>query len=1592
MPRHGLVKPIEASRAFDIDITPPVVVEISPRADAVVRELTQIEVVFDGNVQGVDAADLLINGQPATDVTVYSPRDYLFRFPEPAVGRVEVAWALGHGITDQASPPNTFAGGNWSYTLERSRPVSSVIISELMADNESGIRDDDSDRSDWIELLNLGPEEVNLEGWYLTDTVINLSRWRFPAVHLGVNEYLLVWASQKNRTNPLAPLHTDFKLEKDGEYLALIDPGTNVASEFYPSYPPQTANVSYGRDRVSPSVVGYFYTPTPGAPNSTAGPGFAPAPLFSEDSGVFTNAWLAVALSAPSGTIHYTVDGSLPTTNSAIFSTPLVISASAVVKARTFQEGLLPSEIVAKSYLLLDSAAANFSSTLPVMIYSTGGRGIAQDILPGQPRTFASVAVFDTFRGRSSVSRKPDYQGLCELEVRGQSSAGFPKKPYNVEIQDAYRNDLAVSLAGLPAESDWVLCNPYSDKPFLQNCLALELHEKMGHYAVRRRFVEVFVNTVAGRVTYPRDYAGIYLLMEKIEIGKNRLDLERLSPYDNAEPDITGGYIFKKDKDSQGDLNFTTVGGGGFSRQVLKIHDPKPREITPAQFGWLRNYVNQFERALYAPNWTKATGTNHYSWYIDVDSFVDNHWIVEFSKQIDGYRLSNFIHKNRGGKIKMAPIWDWNLSFGNADYLEGWMTNGWYYPLISENEHLWLRRLINGTPSGTGTSGDPDFNQKIIDRWSVLRTNIFAASNVLARVDELAALLTEPAARDFKKWPRLGTYIWPNPEFYVKPTTYAGIIAAMKKWIQGRYAWIDAQFVRCPMLSVNGGPVPMGFSLTISAPAGTTYYTLDGSDPRLAGGGVSPGAFVYSAPVSLNANARVFARARSGSKWSGPTAATFVVRRPPLLITEIMYHPGEPPPGCTNEAGDFAYVELKNSGATTVNLDGYRLSGAIAFTFSNQILAAGQRILVVRNRSAFESRYGTSHAIAGEYVGQLGNGERRLILTGPLQEPVLEFSFDTRWYPVADGAGFSLVAVDEDTPVETWGCKEQWRASTTVHGSPGEPDPPHVVHPRVVISEVLSHPAPGARDAIEVQNLSETDVDISGWFLTDDFYTPKKYRVPHGTAIPAGGFLVFSAMEASGGGAEGLPFGVSALGDEAYLFSGDANTNLTGYIHGFTFDAQKAGVTFGRYVTSDGKEHFVAQRANTMGGPNAGPWIGPVVISEIMYHPPDVLTNGASWDNGEDEYIELHNRSSAPVNLFDPAHSGNRWRLARAVEFQFPDETVLAPGGYLLVVSFDPALEPAQLAAFVARYSVPIGVPILGPYRGRLRNSGDKVALYEPDEPVPAGPASGEVPYVLVDQVHYSDQPPWPPAADGMGHALNRRDPTQFGDDPANWDGSVPTPGRAYLGGAAPIITSQPRGRLALASQLVVLGVSAESVGPVRYQWRYNGMNIAGATNETLVLTNVQPQQTGEYQVVVLNLTSSVVSEAAWLTIENDSDADGMGDPWELAHGFNPYHGGDADTDADQDGMSNLNEYLAGTDPRDSRSGLKIEGIVASDGVTLWFTAVSNRTYAIEASDALHLSRWTRLIKVDSRSTNRTDRVTDSRSNAERYYRLVLVP
>jgi len=228
---------------------------------------------------------------------------------------------------------------------------------------------------------------------------------------------------------------------------------------------------------------------------------------------------------------------------------------------------------------------------------------------------------------------------------------------------------------------------------------------------------------------------------------------------------------------------------------------------------------------------------------------------------------------------------------------------------------------------------------------------------------------------------------------------------------------------------------------TFDASGGSIYYTLDGSDPRLAGGGVSPTAILYDgAGLQFDASAQVNARVLLGSEWSALDSATFQVTPPKLRITELMYHPPDPAPGSPYDDNDFEYVEIQNIGSTPIALAGATLSAGVEFTFEEGQLGPGEYLLLVNNRDAFVSRYGAGFNIAGEYSGNLNNAGEQLWLQSAFGETILDFAYSDAWQPSTDGGGFSLVIVDAAAAADTWGESTSWRASRNALGSPGAGD------------------------------------------------------------------------------------------------------------------------------------------------------------------------------------------------------------------------------------------------------------------------------------------------------------------------------------------------------------------------------------------------------------------------------------------------------------------------------------------------------------------------------------------------------------------------
>jgi hypothetical protein len=595
-----------------------------------------------------------------------------------------------------------------------------------------------------------------------------------------------------------------------------------------------------GYSAIRSKEVRYFAAPTPRAGNRDGLRGLSPPPVLSKRGGVFTEP-VKLEFTAREGVVRYTFDGSEPHASSQAYAEPIMLTGSTLVKAKTFAPELLPSGTVTETFTFLDESSAGFTTGLPLLILNPFGQ-----YLSSNNRSTVSLRFINAGRGRNTLAGAADYDGRASVNVRGFSTLRQPKNSLTLRLIDENNDKVKASLFGLPKESDWVLYAPYSDKTLIRDALAYELSNQMGRYAPRTRFVEVFMDRSGGKLGQ-RDYMGVYVLVEKIKRGKDRVNIAEMKATDTAEPNVTGGYIFKRDHSERYEQSFRTGKGNHFY-----YVDPNPEDMSRDQLAWLRNYMNRFEQALYGSDFRDPN--RGYAAYLDVDAFIDQHWLIEMSKNIDGFRYSAYLHKDRGGKLNVGPAWDWNLAFGNADYYGGSDPGGWYTQELRESEICWFRRL----------SEDPEFMQRAIDRWGNLRRGVFATQTILSRVDEMAAQLNDAQARNFRRWPILGRRV--NPNDFVGDT-YEEEIKWMKQWIQKRLAWMDGQFIAAPALTQAAG------GITLRASSGKIYYTLDGSDPRLPGGGVSPKAKPYNAPIPLNSAANLVARVQGRSGWSSPINA-----------------------------------------------------------------------------------------------------------------------------------------------------------------------------------------------------------------------------------------------------------------------------------------------------------------------------------------------------------------------------------------------------------------------------------------------------------------------------------------------------------------------------------------------------------------------------------------------------------------------------------------------------------------------------------------------------------------------------------------------
>ena len=1277
-PNHGIADTARPPNPMDaatvaltheyriVDDMPPVLAAIQPPPGSTVRGLDRIRLFFSEPIRGLEAADLRVNGKLPASIAGVASGPWQIEFEPTGSGIVTVAWVADHGVTDMAAEPNPLDTEGWHYNVDAGYEPGQVVINEILAANRDGLKDEEGEVGDWIELWNNGDDTVDLIGWSLSDDAAKPGKWMFPSVTIRPSASLIVHATGKNRRTSGRALHTNFKLGVEGEYLGLFSPELprRVTDEIAPAYPEQRSNISYGR--LDNGGWGWFESPTPGRANGGRTiRGLLAPPQFSAQRGIYDAQFqVHITTDDPDAVIRYTTDYSEPTaSNGKKYVNPVAVRRTTVVRAAVFKSGMLPSRVETHTFaynlgksvtslplMSLVTEQSNLRGNTGIMETNprnTTKRGIAWErpvsmelIYPDTGETLQANAGLrvqggDYIRGRYNPnSGPPAGKYSFRLYFRGDYGPGRLRHDIFPELQVQDFNHI-VLRAGM---------NDHSN-PFIIDELVRRLSADMGQISAQGTFMNLYLNG---------SNKGYYNPTE-------RIDSDFLNSWNGS--------------DSEWDII--------------------------AQFGELREgdmvKWNQVKSAL-QKNLTIPQNYSVVERLLDIDNFIDYIMLNVYANTGD------WPHNNWRAARERVPgekwrflVWDAEWSFGNngRSVTGNNLSSG---PLAGGADIAVFYRALQK---------NPEFRMRFADRVQIHYFNG-------------GALTDENVLRRFREMKEEMSGVLGNLSSHVETT-----------WVPRRRAIVMNQMAaqkiqaseNAPQFSQDGGAVPAGYRLTLTAPDGEIYYTLNGSDPRrpgevaetgktiLAGdadkwalvpssdnggdtlgnrwrGGGEPfdhddwdsgndgvgydqnadydphigididtemndvnqsvfvripfrvsaedrkksnfmvlhmkyddgfvaylngtriasanaasnpawnagatgqhddvsavtwvsfdvgkhinklktgnnilaihglnaglgssdmlinaelslgqrsgaevadGVLKYTSPIRLTADTTVRARSMHNGQWSALVEHSFQAGRAgsPLRFTEIMYNP----PG----GSEYEFVELHNSGTFDVPLGWHRFDG-IDFTFDGDAVIGPGEFLVLASDNdpdAFKLRYPGS-AVAGWFRGSLSNNGERLALLDAKWRRVVEvdYSDGQAWSGLADGDGHSLELID---PLADPGAASNWRDSAAKAGSPGTAgtasDPPPVVINEVHVQSPFS-PEP---DFVELRNLGQVAVDLSGWTLRDG--DGNTFGFPDGTALGQAALLGVWCGAAEGDGLR-AGFGLGQAGDSVALFDADGS-------------------------------------------------------------------------------------------------------------------------------------------------------------------------------------------------------------------------------------------------------------------------------------------------------------------------------------------------------------------------------------------------------------------------------------------------------------------
>ena len=968
-----------------------------------------------------------------------------------------------------------------------------VRINEFMALNETKLTDENGDFSDWIEIYNPSASSVNLQGWGLTDDNTKPLKWQFPAININAGEYLVVFASSKDRKTAGQQLHTNFNLKGTGEYLALVMPTGIAVTAFNPAFPAQQNDYSFGYYNGNYIE---FSNPTPGKDNASSAGRIIPVPIFSQKHGFYESSFqLQLSSSISNAVLYYTTDGSVPSkTNGSLYISPITISTTTIVRAVAIVTGELPGKIGTQTYLFLNNVLgqtntpagypaawgpytaitgnaiadyemdpemmkdATFAASVKKALTELPTISIVTDksnlfssssdpntggiyIYTGAPITNTTYDVGRDWERPISMEyfdNDSSFQVNCGIRIQG----GHGRRPeksckhsfllvFDSKYGPAKLNYPIVGKDGIAEFENIILRAGFGNSwvhqdnaqrikaTYQEDIWTKDTQRAMGHPSGNSQYVHLYINGM---------YWGMYAPSERMDkefaeshIGGNEDDWDVIKDY----AEVSDGDIAAWNK------MMTMANAGLESNENYQFIQGKNADGTP-------DYLS--ESMVDVVNLADYMLVNFYGGNTDWDH---HNWSA----------MRNRLNPGKGFKFF---CWDAEMMFGSLT------TN-----VLAENNdncpsHVYQQLLKNA-----------EFKRLLADRIQrhcfndgVLTPDSAAARWLKRRANIENSILAESARwgdyrRDVHPY-QIAPYLlytkenhWIPQQNYILNTYFPQRTSTFITQLRtaGLFPTVDA-----PVFYINSKIgfqhiVNSGDKLTMTTSKGTMYFTLDGNDPVDWKTGTlnSQSAITYSQAITLTKSVHIVARTYNNGQWSAANSRFYVIpsNYSDIKITEIQYHPlGEN----LIDNSEFEFIELKNTGTSTLDMGGLKFTEGIEYEFPPETeLKGGEFIVLAANSNQFFARY--KFRPFAEYSGKLDNAGERLVLTSKTNYLIADFSYGTTgiWPVSADGDGYSLVPVVYN-PTNNQSNAADWRASSRIGGSPGADDVPLSALPEILYS------------------------------------------------------------------------------------------------------------------------------------------------------------------------------------------------------------------------------------------------------------------------------------------------------------------------------------------------------------------------------------------------------------------------------------------------------------------------------------------------------------------------------------------------------------